>query len=73
MARCDVIPFPAPKLEHYTIDYDPIAHAVDIPIVPDDPTGGACILAVLMGILMESGTLDDNSILQVAMQVTGNL
>jgi hypothetical protein len=68
-----VISFPTPKIERYEINYNPVSHAVDIPLVPDDPTDGACILAVFMEILMESGTLDENSILQVAMQVTGNL
>ena len=69
----NVIPFPVPQIERYTIDYDPVTHAVDIPLVPDDPTDGACILAVLIDVLIESGTLTGNEAMQVAAQAAGKL
>lgn len=64
-----VIAFPAPKAEHYTIDYDPVSHKVDIPLIPDDPTDAACILAVLIDMLVEEGTLTGNDVCQVVLQI----
>ena len=69
----NVVAFPAPKIERYTISYDPATHAVDIPLVPDSPTDGACILAVLIDVLIDSGTLTADEALQVALQATGKL
>lgn len=69
----NVVAFPTPKKERYIIDYDPVTHAVEIPLVPDDPTGGACILAVLIDVLIESGTLTADEALQTTLQATGRL
>lgn len=69
----NVVAFPAPKIERYTINYDPVTHAVEIPLVPDDPTGGACVLAVLIDVLIESGTLTADEALQTALQAAGKL
>lgn len=68
-----VIPFPVDRVEHYTIDYDPVSHAVDIPLVPDEFVSAACILAVFIDTLIESGTLTQDEVLQVVLQATGNL
>lgn len=69
----EVIAFPTPQVEHYSIDYDPVTHSVDIPLVPDEPLDGACILAVFIDVLVESGTLTANEVFQVAAQATGEL
>lgn len=69
----NVITFPAPETEHYTIDYDPVTHAVDIPIVPDEVMPAICILAVLIDMLIEEGTLTGDEVMQVAMQATGKI
>lgn len=69
----NVIAFPAPKTEHYTIDYDPVTHAVDIPLVPDEVMPAVCILAVLIDVMIESGTLTGDEVMQVAAQAAGKL
>ena len=58
MARCDVIPFPGPWMEHYTIDYNPVTHEVQIPLVPDDTFAAIIILGVWMDMLLGEGTMD---------------
>lgn len=68
-----VISFPAPRIEHYTIDYDPVTHAVDIPLVPDEVMPAVCILVVLIELLIEQGTLTGGEVMQVVMQATENL
>jgi len=68
-----VIAFPQPKLERYGIFYDPVSHAVEIPLVPDEVFSAVCILAVLIDALIDAGTLTADEVLQVAMQATGNL
>lgn len=73
VAMNDPIPFPAPKTEHYTIDYDPVTHAVDIPLVPDEVMPAVCILAVLIDMLIEAGTLTGSEVLQVAQMAVGDI
>ena len=68
-----VIPFPAPRQEHYWIGYDPVTHAVDIPLVPDEVMPAVCILVVLIELLIEQGTLTGGEVMQVVMQATENL
>ena len=69
----NVIAFPEPKTEHYTIDYDPVTHAVDIPLVPDEVMPAVCILAVLIDLLIDQGTLTGDEVMQVAAQAAGKL
>ncbi|HVI43147.1 MAG TPA: hypothetical protein VM577_21270 [Anaerovoracaceae bacterium] len=66
-----VIPFPVPQTERYTIDYDPVSHIVDIPLVPDEPQDGMAILAVLIDVMIESGTLTPDEVMQIAAQAAG--
>jgi hypothetical protein len=68
-----VIPFPVPRQEHYTIDYDPVTHAVDIPLVPDEVMPAVCILAVLIDLLIDQGTLTADEVMQVAMRAAGKI
>ena len=68
-----VIPFPAPREEHYWIGYDPVTHAVDIPEVPDEVMPAVCILAVFIDLLIEQGTLTGSEVLQVAQMAVGDL
>ncbi|QAT48551.1 hypothetical protein EQM14_01455 [Caproiciproducens sp. NJN-50] len=66
----NVIPFPVDQSEHYTIDYDPVSHAVDIPLVPDEVMPAVCILVVFIELLIGQGTLTADEILQVVLQAT---
>lgn len=68
-----IIQFPIPKVETFVIHYDPITHFVDIPLIPDEPLGGACILAVFIDMLIEQGTLTANDAEQIVAQATGKL
>lgn len=56
-------PFPTSLKEHSPIIYNPVTHTVDIPLVPDNPTDGACILAVLIDILIEEGSMTEDQVL----------
>lgn len=58
MARCDVIPFPGPRIEHYEILYNPVTHEVQIPLIPDDTFAAIIILGVWMDMLLGDGTMD---------------
>lgn len=69
----NVIQFPVDKTEHYTIAYDPVSHAVEIPLVPDEVMSAVCILAVFIDSLIDQGTLTADEVLQVVLQATGNL
>ena len=53
-----MIPFPVPKTERYSINYNPMTHEIEIPLVPRDRFGACVILGVLMDQLLESGTVD---------------
>ena len=68
-----LLKFPAPEAEHYTIDYDPVTHAVDIPLVPDDVMGAVCITDRWVRELIESGTLDADELNMVFLNATGQL
>ena len=69
----DPIPFPAPAVEHYPIDYDPVTHRVDIPLIPDNSDDGACVLAVLIAQLISEGTMTEDQVLQTVLQAVGDL
>jgi hypothetical protein len=58
MADNAVIQFPVPKIERYSINYNPVTHEVEIPLVPDEPLDACIILGVFMDQLLEEGTLD---------------
>jgi hypothetical protein len=71
----NVIPFPVAqtpedRTENYTIGYDPVTHAVRIPLVPDEVMPAVCILVVLIELLIEQGTLTADEVLQVVLQAT---
>lgn len=72
------IPFPKrkeekPEYEYYSIYFNPETLEVNMPVVPDERKAGLCILAVFMKLLIESGTLNEDLIVQTALQITGRL
>ena len=52
-----VLAFPMPKVDRYQINYNPLTHEVEIPLIPDDMHCAADILSVFMDMLVEEGTL----------------
>lgn len=69
----NVIPFPVDQVEHYTIDYDPVSHAVDIPLVPDEVMPAVCILDRFIREIIESGTLTADDLNLVFLNATDQL